>query len=294
MLMCGCNAGGTGRCAKVRVKGVTLLPSMRKEPSSEKKELPVASIDVVVPCYNYGRFLRECVTSITSQEGVDLRILVVDNASEDDSLEIARELAARDGRIEVITRTVNLGATASYNEGIDWASSDYFLIVDADDFLVPGALARACAVMDEDVEISFVHGVEARLEADGAVHAYGLEPGEPECSIITGLQFIADLCGTPINRIGANTVVRRTSLQKRIGYYNTSLPYTDDLEMWLRLATVGKVARLNAVQATRRYHATRMSSHYQSVQVRDFHERERAFESFFAHEGSVLCEKTDS
>lgn len=246
-------------------------------------------IDVVVPCYNYARFLRQCISSITSQEGVELRILIIDNASRDGSADIARDLADEDDRIEVIARTVNLGPSTSYNEGIEWAASKYFLIVDADDFLNPGALARACHLMEANGLVSFTHGIEARLEADGTVVTYPARPDEPDCTIVSGRSFIANLCRVPVNTIGANTVVRRTAHQKQVGYYRNSLPYTDDLEMWLRLATVGNVARLNAVQATRRYHDSRMSSHYQGVQVRDFRERERAFESFFAHEGAALA-----
>ncbi len=250
----------------------------------------MASVDVLVPCYNYGRFLRDCVASVLAQQGVELRILIIDNASADDSLAVARDLAAGDGRVDVLAHAVNRGATFSYNEGIDWASSEYFLILDADDFLVPGALARAAAVMERNPLISFTHGIEARLEADGNVRAFQMKPGDPELLVATGLDFIRRLCRTPVNDIGANTVIRRTSAQKQIGYYRGSLPYTDDLEMWLRLASVGSVGCIRTIQAVRRYHAARMSVHYQSVQVRDFVERERAFESFFANEGRTIVE----
>jgi glycosyltransferase involved in cell wall biosynthesis len=250
----------------------------------------MASVDVVVPCYNYGRFLRGCVASVLAQEGVELRVLIIDNASVDDSLAVARDLAAQDGRVEILAHPVNRGATFSYNEGIDWASSDYFLILDADDLLVPGALARAAAVMESNRRIIFTHGIEARLEVDGNVRAFQVKPGDPEILVTTGLDFIRRLCRTPVNNIGANTVIRRTSVQKQVGYYRASLPYTDDLEMWLRLANAGNVVCIRTVQAVRRYHAARMSVHYQSVQVRDFVERERAFESFFANEGRTIAE----
>lgn len=249
----------------------------------------MANVDVVIPCYNYGHFLRDCVVSVLAQEGVGLRILVIDNASTDDSLAVARELAARDCRVEVSAHSVNRGATFSYNEGIDWASSEYFLILDADDFLAPGALARATAIMDGNPRIAFTHGIEARLEADGNVRIHQVKAGEPQTLVTTGLDFIQQLCRTPVNDIGANTVIRRTSAQKQVGYYRESLPYTDDLEMWLRLASAGSVACIRTVQAVRRYHASRMSVHYQSVQVRDFVERERAFESFFANEGGFIA-----
>jgi glycosyltransferase involved in cell wall biosynthesis len=64
-----------------------------------------------------GRFLGDCVASILTQKGVDLRVLVIDNASKDDSLAIARSLAAQDRRVEVLAHVTNKGAAFSYNEG---------------------------------------------------------------------------------------------------------------------------------------------------------------------------------
>jgi glycosyltransferase involved in cell wall biosynthesis len=69
----------------------------------------------------------------------DLRVLIVDNASADDSVEVARGLAEQDSRIEIVARKTNLGPHASWNDGIDWARSDYLLILCADDLLAPGA-----------------------------------------------------------------------------------------------------------------------------------------------------------
>jgi glycosyltransferase involved in cell wall biosynthesis len=247
----------------------------------------MASIDVVIPCYNYGRFLADAVRSVSSQEGVDLRVLVIDNASNDDSLDVAHALAAQDKRIRVIAHSVNQGPTSSYNEGIDEASADYFLLLDADDLLAPGALSRAVTVLENNPNVCFAYGVEGRLD-EGHAAQWTAPRTQGGASVVSGRDFIRGLCRWPVNRIGANTVVRRTSAQKRIGHYRSSLPYTDDLEMWLRLATLGGVAGIRDVQAVRRYHGTRMSVHYQSRQARDFVEREKAFLSFFDNEGRQL------
>ncbi|WP_099864346.1 glycosyltransferase family 2 protein [Pararhizobium haloflavum] len=248
----------------------------------------MASVDIVIPCYNYGRYLTQAVESVLTQQGVDLRVLIIDNASEDDSRFIAAFLALKDQRVDVRLHDENCGATASYNEGVDWASADYFLILDADDVLVPGALKRAIDVLEADPGISFVHGIEGRIAQEEAFATTAVCVQAADVTAQRGADFIADLCRTPVNSIGANTVVRRTAAQKRVGHYRADLPYTDDLEMWLRLATVGDVACIKTVQALRRYHPVRMSTDYQGVECRDFVERERAFVSFFAHEGQVL------
>ena len=251
----------------------------------------MADVDIVIPCYNYDRFLMQSVSSVLDQQGVDLRLLIIDNASEDDSLAVANRLAADDARVEVIGHAHNRGATFSYNEGIDWAQSRYFLILDADDLLVPGALARATTLMDKEPSVSFTHGGEARLDGS-EVTINGFTYEETGWDIIEGRELITRLCRTPVNVVGANTVIRRTSAQKHVGYYRETLRYTDDLEMWMRLSTVGCVAGTRTVQAIRRYHEGRGSDFYQSFQVRDFIERERAFASFFAHEGSTMPDAT--
>ena len=250
----------------------------------------MASIDVAVPCYQYGRYLRECVSSILTQDVDSLRVLIIDNASTDDSVEVARQLAAEDARVEVIAHATNQGATFSYNEGIDWARADYFTLIDADDMMVPGCLSRAVAILNEQPEISFVHGVEARLESDGSIGPSGVHWEASPWTVSSGREFIERLCRTPVNNVGANTVVRRTSAQKRVGYYTPALPYSDDLEMWLRLATVGSVASTRTVQAIRRYHDSRMSAGYDGVGVSDFTERQAAFESFIRRSGLAIAD----
>ena len=103
-----------------------------------------------MPCYQYGRFLRDSVGSILSQGVDELRVLIVDNASTDNSAEVAQEIARGDTRVEFVLHAFNRGQHASYNEAIDWASSEYFMIFDADDVLAPGALARAITIMEAD------------------------------------------------------------------------------------------------------------------------------------------------
>lgn len=248
----------------------------------------MASIDVAIPCYQYGRYLRDAVTSVLCQDAGDLRVLVIDNASTDNSLEVARQLALEDHRVEVIAHRTNLGPTASYNEGVEWASGDYFLLLDADDFLAAGALRRAIAVMEQHPTTSFTHGREGHLLPGIRIGDIDLHEKEAHWRLATGRAFIERFCRTPINNIGANTVVRRTRAQKAVGYYRAGLDYSDDMEMWLRLATVGDVADTLAVQAIRRVHPLQSSEQYRSQQVRDLVERERALESFFANEGRSL------
>lgn len=244
-------------------------------------------IDIAIPCYQYGRFLRECVSSVQSQNVADLRILIIDNASTDDSVEVAQELARDDPRIEVVVHKSNLGPHTSYNEAIDWASSDHFLLLDADDVLLPGCLTRAIAVMETNSSVAFTHGKIALLTP----HTLGLsieQVSQPTWNIMSGATFLHRACKFTTDMPSAPTVVRRTDAQKKAGYYRKELTYTDDIELWLRLATQGDVAQTNAKQAIRRIHSGQATTSFRDEPVNDIKAHEAAFESFFAHEGRLL------
>jgi len=86
----------------------------------------ISSVDVIVPCYRYGRFLCECVESVLSQQIQSLRVLIIDDASPDNTAEAATALASEDSRVEFVRHKTNAGHIATYNEGIEWAGGDYF------------------------------------------------------------------------------------------------------------------------------------------------------------------------
>ena len=248
----------------------------------------MARVDIAIPCYNYGRFLGECIESVLSQAVGDIRILVIDNASTDYSVAVARRYAEADPRIELRARPVNLGPQASFNEAVDWAASEYFLILCADDRLAPGALKRAICVLDADPAISFTHGRSISILPSGA--KTDAETGLAEGWTVTpGLAFIERFCRTAVNHISGCTAIVRTACQKKAGHYREGLPHTDDFEMWMRLATLGPVAETQAVQGISLIHGANMSAYYHARQTRDLLATKDAFDSFFRREGDSLA-----
>lgn len=249
-------------------------------------------MDIGIPCYNYGRFLRDCANTVLSQSFSDLRVLIVDNASTDDSLDIARQIACEDSRVEVLAHRENRGPHASYNACVEWAASDYFLLLDADDLLAPGAVERAVGIMDRHSNLAFTYGTELRLEFGGGTIPRLLDADKPaEWDIRSGRDFIQAQVDAAICTVGASTVIRRTSAQKAAGGYRPALKFADDWELWMRLASFGGVAVTPAVQAIRRLHPHTHSTAYDKNPVDDFVEREAAFRSFFATEGKDMPDR---
>ena len=270
--------------------------SFHRDLAASTRRQTVPSIDVIVPCYNYGRFLRSCVDSVLGQSGCEVRILIIDDASTDDSLAIARSLAARDNRIQVLTHEKNRGHIATYNEGIQLLSADYMLLLSSDDMLAPGAFARAISLMETDRTIGFVYGtsqrftVEADIEAATSGQMTRAEAAAP--TVVEGVTFIRRFCEIPVNTVETATAVVRTSLQRHVGGYRPELPHSGDMEMWLRLAAHAKVGFVPTVQAFTRIHMKNMRHGYKANRdLEDFRQRRIVFRTFFAADGRDLSER---
>ncbi len=218
----------------------------------------MSRIDVVVPCYNYGRYLRQCVESVLSQPQADVRVLIIDDASQDDTPRVCAELVSEDPRVQVIRHPVNLGHIATYNEGIERARGDYLLLLSADDLLFPGALSRAAAVLDARPDVGLAPGVGVAF-GPGAPPA-PTSPSEKAVRSISTWAMITRLARR--NFVSTPTAIVRTSLQKSLGGYKPELPHAGDLEMWLRFALAAEVAFIRAPQAYYRRHAANMSNTY--------------------------------
>ena len=251
----------------------------------------MTSIDVGIPCYNYGRFLRDAVMSVLNQDVPNLRLLIVDNASTDDSPEIARQIAAEDSRVTLCLKERNSGYVDSVNRVFDWASSDYLVLFDADDVMTPGALALASGFLDEHPDVAFLYGVEGRM-VDEFVDPSRRDPSTTRWNVVSGRDFIRRTCRESFCDIGYAAVMRRTSAQKKAGYFRPGM-LTSDFEMYLRLASVGNVASTNRVLGIRRMHPDQLSGAHIKDRVADFVDHEAAFGSFFANEGRVLDDAAD-
>jgi glycosyltransferase involved in cell wall biosynthesis len=251
----------------------------------------MSSVSVFIPCYKYGHFLEECVASVLhDQEGVDIRVLIIDDASPDDSAEVAEKIAAREPRVDVVVHATNKGNIATFNEGlIEWADGDYCILLSADDRLTPGALRRAADLLDAHPEVGFVYG-----------HALWCIDGEPlpaartrvrGWSVWPGEWWVERRFRQAENPILAPELVVRTSLQKRVGGYDPQLPNTADMEMFMRLSVHGDVGFIRGVdQAYYRVHGHNMSRSVSTLM--ELRQRRSVLEVVIDRYGHTLSDRT--
>jgi len=121
-----------------------------------------ARVTVIMPVRNGGAYLEGAIASILGQTARAFRLLILDDGSDDGSLELARRLA--DERTEILSDGRRLGLVARLNAGLDLARTPFVARMDADDIAAPGRLARQLAFMEANPGIGICGSCYIRLE----------------------------------------------------------------------------------------------------------------------------------
>ena len=155
---------------------------------------------------------------------------------------------------------------------------DYFVLLSADDLLTPGCPRPApTALMEAEPTVGLVYG-HPLSSCDEVPRSPPRRCAAGRCG--PAREWIARRCRKGDNCIFCPEVVVRGSVQRRVGGYNADLPHAGDLEMWLRVAAVADVGRVNgANQAYYRIHDQSMMRTVFAGLLRDLNERRAAFAS---------------
>jgi glycosyltransferase involved in cell wall biosynthesis len=180
-----------------------------------------ARVAVVIPTYNYARFLGAALASIDAQTVAPAEIIVVDDGSTDDPA------AALEGRPDVrLLRQPHLGLSAARNTGWRAATSEFVVFLDADDRLRPQAIALNLEQFEKRPECGLAYGAFANLKlATGQVELVEFEtPGpDPVAGFLRG------------NRIGMHgTVMYRRELLEALDGFDATLTACEDYDLYLR------------------------------------------------------------
>jgi glycosyltransferase involved in cell wall biosynthesis len=179
-------------------------------------------VSIVVLCHDYGRFLPEAIESALAQDHPNLEVIVVDDGSTDDSLEVARRY---EGRVRVLTQE-NQGLARTCNRGVREATGDLFLFLSADDRLEPTYVSELLRALERRPDASFAY-CSARL--------FGAETGVMPSRPFSALSLIRGR-----NYVNGSALTRRAAYLDA-GGYPEDLPEGafDDWDFWLTMLDRG-------------------------------------------------------
>lgn len=184
---------------------------------------------IVIASYGYARWVGEALDSVLSQDAPEdgFEVVVVHRPSGDGSEEVLAR-RADDPRVRVLTQT-GVGLAQAANQGVAAAAGRYLMRLDADDRLLPGALAAECEALGADPEVDFVYGdYDYLIEPEGRTVRKTLPP------------FDADELASRGEFLSGGTMYRR-SVFDRVGSYDESLPTLESYEFLLRMLSAGLV-----------------------------------------------------
>ena len=204
-------------------------------------------VSVIIPCYNQGHFLGEAIESIFAQTYRHFEIIVVDDGSSDNTADIA---AAYTG-VKYI-RQENRGLAAARNTGLNHSIGPYLVFLDADDCLLPDALAAGLRCIKQHPACAFVSGGYRRIDRAGVIIA------EPTPAGIEKDHYLAFLRGNYVGMHAAVMYQRR--LLTDCGGFDSSLPACEDYQLYFRLARTHPVHCHDTVVAEYRTYDSSMST----------------------------------
>ena len=225
---------------------------------SNPLDQPRPAVSVVMAVYNAGDFLAEAVESVLEQTFGDFEFVIVDDGSTDGSAAKLAAYAAADRRVRVLTQA-NAGLVASLNRGIEQSRAVLIARMDADDVCRPDRLARQVRFMEEHPEVVLLGGGYELIDGAGrALRAF--EPPADDGSL-------QRLCLAGLTPISHPLAMFRRDAALSVGGYDPAYATAEDLDLWLRLGEVGRLACLPGVILGYRMHAKSMSETQQDLQI---------------------------
>lgn len=189
-------------------------------------------VSVVIPCYNQARFLPSAIESALGQSYSPVEVVVVDDGSPDETAAVAAGYPA----VQLL-RTPNQGLSAARNNGLAVATGSLCVFLDADDILLPNAVADGVKCLERGPERGMVFGRHVRIDPAG-------NPLQTSSTVLTGDPYEALLRWNIVGCPGA-ALYRRQALES-VGGFSLTCAAAEDYDMYLRLARRFPIAQHDA------------------------------------------------
>lgn len=217
--------------------------------------MSLPKVSVVIPNYNYGKYLKKTVESVFDQSYKNVEIIVVDDGSSDDSVEILKGFG---NRITVVQQD-NQGVSRARNAGVNHSAGEFVAFLDADDLWLPEKLALQIQKFFDDDKIGFVHCSMSYINTDDEII------GEERCGREGWLANEVLSLRPAIIGAGSTCVVKRNVFDE-IGGFDPRQTTAADWDFGYRVASKYKIGFVDELLVLYRFHGSNMHSNIRAME----------------------------
>lgn len=201
---------------------------------SEKK------VSIVLPVYNGANHISDSIQSIINQTYQNWELIIVNDCSTDNTLQIVNEYADKDDRIKVFSNEKNLKLPKTLNAGFEKATGEYFTWTSDDNMYKPMAIKKLAMELDGDSTLSMVYSNYTNIDAEGNVIGEGM---------LQSAEFLVagNVCGA--------SFMYTAEAAKQIGMYDANLFLAEDYDYWIRMMKYGRIKHIEESLYLYRRHA---------------------------------------
>jgi len=202
---------------------------MKKDLTKYSKPL----VSVILPTFNRAEYIKKSIESVLIQNYENFELIVVNDGSIDNTLNIISNFAKKDPRIKIINNKVNIGLAKSLNKGIKKANGKYVARIDDDDFWCDkDKLKKQAEFLNKNSNYALVGGGVIKINKKGKeIVRHRLPEKDKE---IREKMLLDDCFVHP-------AVMFKKSSWQKAGGYNENLSFSEDWDLWLKLGKIGKL-----------------------------------------------------
>lgn len=225
-------------------------------------------VSIVLPVYNGADHIADSINSIINQTYQNWELIVVNDCSTDNTLEICNELSEKDRRIRVITNEKNLKLPNTLNVGFEAATGDYYTWTSDDNMYKANAIETMVNTLNQNKEAVMVYADYTNIDADGNVLGEGkLQESQ---FIVTG-----NVCGA--------CFLYTAEVAKKVGRYDANLFLAEDYDYWIRIYRCGRMIHItDNLYLYRRHAGSLTETKKASIQEQTYKAIEKNFLPLYA------------
>jgi glycosyltransferase involved in cell wall biosynthesis len=216
------------------------------------EDLQQPLVTIILTAYNHEKFISECLHAVFSQDYPNIQLIVIDNASTDQTLNFIEQYREKRPEFLLIRNVFNKGLCRAFNQGLALAEGKYIIDLSGDDVFLPKRVSQQVAAFEScSEEYAVVFSNASYIDVEGKhlqyhfkINAIGKARGEvPGGDVYKSVLEKYFIC-TP-------TMMIRTDVLKKLGGYDETLAF-EDFDFWIRSASAYKYFYLDEVLMAKR------------------------------------------